>query len=156
MTAFGAMYPTQPDAPAVTYNGPCMQIIERTFDAANLPATINGVTATAGAADTYRILPIRKGTMVVAVGLEVITTDAGGGTISIGDAGSATQYHNAVATSAAISTASAASTWENYVAANYLLVTINTAALTTAKFRVWALVVNTTASDDNQQVDVAS
>lgn len=156
MTAFGAMYPTQASAPGVVYNGPSVQLIERTFDAANKPATINGVATTTGAGDTYRILPIQKGTMVIASGLEVLTVDAGGGTLSVGDSAGATTFQSALAVSALANFLAAATTWKLYTANDYFLVTINTAALTTAKFRVWAIVANVAQSDEGRALKIAT
>lgn len=156
MTAFGAMYPTQASAPGVAFNGASVQLIERTMDAADMPATINGVAATTGAGDTYRIMPIQEGTMVIACGVEVLTVDAGGGTLSVGDSAGATTFHSARAVSAATNFLAAATTWKVYTANDYFLVTINTAALTTAKFRVWAIVANVAQSDEGRALDIAT
>jgi hypothetical protein len=137
-----------------TYGMQRSQVIERTIDFADLPA---GVTK--ASADVINVLAIPAGTMVVAVGAEVISADTTGSspTVSLGDSGSGTQYSSAgVNPKAAAGTivVSAASAWEAYAAANLISMTINTAALTNAVLRVFAIVVDIRRSDNSRDLSV--
>lgn len=137
-----------------TYGMQRQQVIERTIDFGDLPA---GVTK--AAADIVKALAIPAGTLVLLAGVEVITADttAGAPTVSLGDEGSGTQYLSATvnpkATAGTIYV-SAASALEAYAAADNLKITINTAAVTDAVLRVFAVVIDVRRSDNNRQLDV--
>lgn len=137
-----------------TYDMQRTQVIERTIDFGNLPA---GVTK--AIADVINVLAIPAGTVVVAVGAQVVTADTTGAspTVSLGDGASGIQFSSAgVNPKAAAGTVvlSAASTWKMYSSVGLINMTINTAALTNAVLRIFAIVVDCKRSDDSRQLNV--
>lgn len=128
---------------AVAYQGYNFVVAEKVVSA----ATLTNKAAT----DTIDVLDIPANSFVIVAGVEVITADTTGfsPTLSLGDSSSATQFLNASSNpkaSAGTVVASAATTWKFYKTTSPLRVTINTAALTNAVFRVFAYIVRDTGN----------
>lgn len=128
---------------AVAYQGYNFVVAERVVSA----ATLTNKAAT----DTIDVLDIPANSFVIVAGVEVITADTTGSspTLSLGDSSSATQFFSASSNpkaSAGTVVTSAATTWKFYKTTSPLRVTINTAALTNAVFRVFAYVVRDTGN----------
>ena len=128
---------------AVAYQGYNFVVAEKVVSA----ATLTNKAAT----DTIDVLDIPANSFVIVAGVEVITADTTGSspTLSLGDSSSATQFLNASSNpkaSAGTVVASAATTWKFYKTTSPLRVTINTAALTNAVFRVFAYIVRDTGN----------
>ncbi len=128
---------------AVAYQGYNFVVAEKVVSA----ATLTNKAAT----DTIDVLDIPANSFVIVAGVEVITADTTGSspTLSLGDSSSATQFLSASSNpkaSAGTVVASAATTWKFYKTTSPLRVTINTAALTNAVFRVFAYIVRDTGN----------
>lgn len=91
--------------------------------------------------DTYDIIYLPAGSMVLAVVATVVTAEGATATMGVGDSASATQFLTARDCNAVSSTASAASTWKYYAAANAIRVTPNH-AMDAAKIRFEAVIVD--------------
>lgn len=128
---------------AVAYQGYNFVVAEKVVSA----ATLTNKAAT----DTIDVLDIPANSFVIVAGVEVITADTTGSspTLSLGDSSSATQFFSASSNpkaSAGTVVTSAATTWKFYKTTSPLRVTINTAALTNAVFRVFAYIVRDTGN----------
>jgi len=138
---------------AAAYSGDNIQIIERTVDAANLPT---GVTK--AVADTFDLFPIMPMSLVLHVGLEVISADTTNPTATIALADSVPNaWVAATAMSAANVTTglfSGAITPKFYKGLDRIRATIATAALTNAVFRAWAVVVPIARSDQGKALNL--
>ena len=100
--------------------------------------TISSATAIG---DIIKCIYIKAKSLVLAVGIEVVTADAGSAAIvELGDAGSSTQYVASTAVNATSFTGAAASTWEYYSAASDIRLTVGTDALTNAVIKVRAVI----------------
>lgn len=108
----------------------CLQVFARVIDFA---------TENLASADHFPVFSIPANSQVVAGQLEVLTVDAGGGTISMGVGGTGTGLLNAQAISSATAvklTAGGVIT----TTADTVDLLANTAAITTAKVRITMLV----------------
>lgn len=99
---------------------------ERYLDFAQIAAlrSSQGVAAIASA-DVLQVVGIPADTFVIAVTAKVIKAQGATFTFGLGDSGSATQFQTATNGNATGTTASAATTWKAYNAADNLLMTIN-------------------------------
>jgi hypothetical protein len=113
------------------------------FAAINAARTAAGATALA-AADVLQVINLPANAVVLSAGLEVITTDASTATFDLGYTGGSPAAANAYANDAAISTAGyTVADLANPTAvkvADTIDLLINTAAPTTGKIRVFAVV----------------
>jgi hypothetical protein len=102
----------------------------------------NTVTiTTAGIGDIYKCIGIKPNSLVMAVGVEVVTANTNSSAIvELGDAGSSTQYDASTALNATSVTVSPASAWEFYSAASDIRLTIGTAAATNVTLKVTAVI----------------
>lgn len=91
--------------------------------------------------DTYDIVYLPAGTMVLAVVATVVTAEGATATMGVGDSASATQFLTARDCNAVSSTASAASTWKYYATADAIRVTPNH-AMDAAKIRFKVVMVD--------------
>ena len=117
--------------------------VELDFAAINAARTTAGATALA-AADVLQVINLPANAVVLSAGLEVITTDASTATFDLGFTGGSPAAANAYANDAAISTAGySIASLANPTAvgvADTIDLLINTAAPTTGKIRVFAVV----------------
>ena len=117
--------------------------VELDFAAINAARTAAGATALA-AADVLQVINLPANAVVLSAGLEVITTDASTATFDLGFTGGSPAAANAYANDAAISTAGyTVADLANPTAvkvADTIDLLINTAAPTTGKIRVFAVV----------------
>jgi hypothetical protein len=113
------------------------------FAVINAARTAAGATALA-AADVLQVINLPANAVVLSAGLEVITTDASTATFDLGYTGGSPAAANAYANDAAISTAGyTVADLANPTAvkvADTIDLLINTAAPTTGKIRVFAVV----------------
>ena len=113
------------------------------FAAINAARTAAGATALA-AADVLQVINLPANAVVLSAGLEVVTTDASTATFDLGFTGGSPAAANVFANDAAISTAAySIAALANPVAVNVadtIDLLINTAAPTTGKIRVFAVV----------------
>lgn len=113
------------------------------FAAINAARTAAGATALA-ATDVLQVINLPANAVVLSAGLEVITTDASTATFDLGFTGGSPAAANAYANDAAISTAGyTVADLANPTAvkvADTIDLLINTAAPTTGKIRVFAVV----------------
>jgi hypothetical protein len=113
------------------------------FAAINAARTAAGATALA-AADVLQVINLPANAVVLSAGLEVVTTDASTATFDLGFTGGSPAAANCYANDAAISTAAyAVADLANPTAvkvADTIDLLINTAAPTTGKIRVFAVV----------------
>jgi hypothetical protein len=102
----------------------------------------NTVTiTTADIGDIFKCIGIKPNSLVMAVGVEVVTPNTNSTAIvELGDAGSSTQYDASTALNAASVTVSPASAWEFYSAASDIRLTIGTAAATNVTLKVRAVI----------------
>jgi hypothetical protein len=117
--------------------------VELDFAAINAARTAAGATALA-AADVMQVINLPANAVVLSAGIEVITTDASTATFDLGFTGASPAAVNAYANDAAISTAGyTIADLANPTAvkvADTIDLLINTAAPTTGKIRVFAVV----------------
>ena len=139
---------------AMAYSGDNIQIVERTVDAANLPT---GATKASG--DTFDLFPIMPMSMILAVGLEVITADGTNPTATIALADS---VPNAWIAATAMSAANVTTglfistlTPKVYKGLDRLRATIATAALTNAVFRAFAVVCPIARADQGKALNLS-
>lgn len=91
--------------------------------------------------DIVKCVAIPAKSLVMAVGIEVLTTNSNDSAIvELGDAGSSTQYDSSTALNAASVAVSAASAWEYYSAASDIRLTFGTAPATGGTIRVRAVI----------------
>lgn len=91
--------------------------------------------------DIVKCVAIPANSLVMAVGIEVLTTNSNDSAIvELGDAGSSTQYDASTALNAASVAVSPASAWEYYSAASDIRLTFGTAAATGGTVRVRAVI----------------
>lgn len=91
--------------------------------------------------DIVKCIAVPAGSFVMAVGVEVLTTNSNDSAIvELGDAGSSTQYDASTALNATSVTVSPASTWEYYSAASDIRLTFGTAVATGGTVRVRAVI----------------
>jgi D-serine deaminase-like pyridoxal phosphate-dependent protein len=113
------------------------------FAAINAARTAAGATALA-AADVLQVINLPANAVVLSAGLEVVTTDASTATFDLGFTGGSPAAANVYANDAAISTAGySIAALANPTAvgvADTIDLLINTAAPTTGKIRVFAVV----------------
>jgi hypothetical protein len=113
------------------------------FAAINAARTAAGATALA-AADVLQVINLPANAVVLSAGIEVVTTDASTATFDLGFTGASPAAVNAYANDAAISTAGyTVADLANPTAvkvADTIDLLINTAAPTTGKIRVFAVV----------------
>jgi hypothetical protein len=119
--------------------------IDVVLDFAQIVAARAAAGATAlAAADVLQVLQIPAGAVVLTAGLEVVTTDASTATFDLGFTGGSPAAANVYANDAAIGTAgfsvAALANPTAVTAADTLDLLINTAAPTTGKIRVFAVV----------------
>lgn len=116
------------------------------LDFAAIAAARSAVSAAALAAtDTLEIIPLPAGSVVLAVGAQVLTVEGAAATIDLGDSGSATRYLSNFDLNATSNSASALSNPFYSSSASFIRVTIDTASIDVAKVRVWALVADAAA-----------
>jgi hypothetical protein len=117
--------------------------VELDFAAINAARTAAGATALA-ATDVLQVINLPANAVVLSAGIEVITTDASTATFDLGFTGASPAAVNAYANDAAISTAGyTVADLANPTAvkvADTIDLLINTAAPTTGKIRVFAVV----------------
>jgi hypothetical protein len=117
--------------------------VELDFAAINAARTTAGATALA-AADVMQVINLPANAVVLSAGIEVITTDASTATFDLGFTGASPAAVNAYANDAAIGTAGyTIADLANPTAvkvADTIDLLINTAAPTTGKIRVFAVV----------------
>jgi hypothetical protein len=117
--------------------------VELDFAAINAARTAAGATALA-ATDVLQVINLPANAVVLSAGIEVITTDASTATFDLGFTGASPAAVNAYANDAAISTAGyTIADLANPTAvkvADTIDLLINTAAPTTGKIRVFAVV----------------
>ncbi len=117
--------------------------VELDFAAINAARTAAGATALA-AADVLQVINLPANAVVLSAGIEVVTTDASTATFDLGFTGASPAAVNAYANDAAISTAGyTIADLANPTAvkvADTIDLLINTAAPTTGKIRVFAVV----------------
>ncbi len=113
-------------------------------------------TFTHTSSDVIEAIHIPANTMVVAAGLDVLTLDAGSGTLALGD-GSVVYVaaSTAAATGQETHSDDVAEMFVSYDTANTLDVTIATAVLTTGVVRVWAILLDYTDPIETQRVTLA-
>lgn len=117
--------------------------VELDFAAINDARTAAGATALA-AADVMQVINLPANAVVLSAGIEVVTTDASTATFDLGFTGASPAAVNVYANDAAISTAGyTVAALANPTAVNVadtIDLLINTAAPTTGKIRVFAVV----------------
>jgi hypothetical protein len=117
--------------------------VELDFAAINAARTAAGATALA-ATDVLQVINLPANAVVLSAGIEVVTTDASTATFDLGFTGASPAAVNAYANDAAISTAGyTIADLANPTAvkvADTIDLLINTAAPTTGKIRVFAVV----------------
>jgi hypothetical protein len=117
--------------------------VELDFAAINAARTAAGATALA-ATDVLQVINLPANAVVLSAGIEVVTTDASTATFDLGFTGASPAAVNAYANDAAISTAGyTVADLANPTAvkvADTIDLLINTAAPTTGKIRVFAVV----------------
>lgn len=92
-------------------------------------------------ADTYDIIYLPAGSLVLAVVATVVTPEGATATMGVGDSAGATQFQTATNCNSVASVASAASTWKYYAAADAIRVTPDH-AMDAAKIRFKAVIVD--------------
>lgn len=106
--------------------------------------------------DVIEALHVPANTMVLAAGIDVLTLDAGTGQVALGDG---TVVYVAAGTLAAAGqephSDAVAEMFVSYDAANTLDVTHSVAVMTTAKIRVWAIMLDYTDPVESQRVTIA-
>jgi hypothetical protein len=139
---------------SVAYSGDNIQIVERTVDAANLPTG-----ASKGIGDIFELFPIPPKTLILSVGLEVISADSTNptATIALGDVTAGNAWVGATAMSSANATTGlfiSTLTPKVFNGLDRIKATIATAALTNAVFRAFAVMVPIARADQNKQLNL--
>ncbi len=113
-------------------------------------------TITHTSSDVFEVISIPANTMVLAAGVDVLTLDAGSGTLALGD-GSVVYVAASTAAAAGQETHSDAigEVFVSYDTANTLDLTVATAVLTTGVVRVWAIMCDYTDPIEAQRVTFA-
>jgi hypothetical protein len=120
-----------------------VSVIEVDLNFATIAAARSAASATALAAtDTLEVIPVRAGTLVLAVGGQVTTAEGATATMDLGDSGSATRYVSNLDLNAVGNTASALSAPYLYSSASAIRITLDHNSIDAAVVRVWAVVVD--------------
>ena len=120
-----------------------VSVIEVDLNFATIAAARSAASATALAAtDTLEVIPVKAGTLVLAVGGQVTTAEGATATMDLGDSGSATRYVSNLDLNATGFTASALSAPYLYSSASAIRITLDHNSIDAAVVRVWAVVVD--------------
>lgn len=142
---------------ANAFDGLDLNIVERTVDCGNMPNQVGSTSAmTTNSGDVLQLFPIMPKSMILAVGLEVITLDGTNptGTVALADSVPNAWVGATAMSSGNVTTGLFTSTLTNkvYQGTDYIKATIGTANLTNAVFRGFMIVCGIARSDQGKNL----